>query len=588
MVSCVSVALMIAVAGCKSTSSLPRVGEQEPPPGIASPEALTAAAEAVKHLDALIALHSQGVLAGAAQIVERLRKPGPDNKPLVAVLDDIQRFSFYAIALDLALAAGDKAEIKRLTSLLQPVTAAQHFQAARIRARAFGHIDNPGAAAIALIEGIEWETSGDLSELTTAIWRWLSKLPVLELDNFVKSAPTPAARVWGELARHFNGALTSGAQASIWEQWQAWNPRHAAVRFPPASVQQLAANPDDIALLIPLSGDLNAAATAIRDGFMTAYLHSEPLAQTVRVYDTGALAVEEAVRRATADGADVIVGPLEKSAVARVAALAPPLPVVVLNNPDSKSTPGGGILQLALAVEDQASAIAMALAADGVKRIVLFANARRWSTRARVRIKAELGAIETVGLGILDGVEEVTTIAGDALGVTASTTRHEELSKLLGTKLEFTPRRRDNVDAVVALVDGPELLALKPALDFHFAGGLPVYVPAPAMRGVGLGRLTGVRVCDVPWRLHPSALRAEAMAAFPANREVSTALFALGVDGFRIANQLGRLMVHGESIAGSTGVLTLAGNGRIHRALAWAAVRDGRLAPLTKRALAGD
>ena len=103
-------------------------------------------------------------------------------------------------------------------------------------------------------------------------------------------------------------------------------------------------------------------------------------------------------------------------------------------------------------------------------------------------------------------------------------------------------------------------------MEFHFAGDLPLYVWSRVPRGNAAANIRGVRVCDIPWRLFPDALHAEASAAFPAGR-VDSPMFALGVDGYRVANQLGRMTAHGESIAGSTGMLTLAANGRIHREL---------------------
>ena len=149
----------------------------------------------------------------------------------------------------------------------------------------------------------------------------------------------------------------------------------------------------------------------------------------------------------------------------------------------------------------------------------------------------------------------------------------------LGASFEFTPRRRDDVDAVVALVDSAELKSLKPALDFHFARDLPVFAPSPAIDITDLERLEGVRVCDIPWRIHDDGLSDAVHAAFPLSRGSYAALFALGVDGYRLANQLPRLAQGRAPIFGSTGTLFLGDDGRVQRELAWAEVQQGTLVP---------
>ncbi|MFX9061728.1 penicillin-binding protein activator, partial [Acinetobacter baumannii] len=65
-----------------------------------------------------------------------------------------------------------------------------------------------------------------------------------------------------------------------------------------------------IALLLPISGRQAAAATTVRDGFMTAYYQTPEGQRTpINVYDTTDTGIAETVARATQDGANIIVGP---------------------------------------------------------------------------------------------------------------------------------------------------------------------------------------------------------------------------------------------------------------------------------------
>ena len=554
-------------------------------------EAADRPADAAGHyFDALQAARGRGDAAATREILDRLTRAETGAPPLLAALPPGLRFEVRALALDRALAAGDQGPVAGLTQRLAPQNAAQERRAAVLQARALAVAGSHAEAALALMRILdEWAANAveapGLGELTAEIWRQLSLLPVPALAQLgtgsAGTGPDAASTAaWLELAANHNAALTAPRQRSIWQRWRAAHPKHPAARFPPSGLRDEVPALPRIALLVPLSGDYAAAAEAVRDGFVAAYLHAlgaAPPNQEVRVYDTGAEGAVAAYRRAVAEGASAIVGPLQKAAVAELRALSPTLPVVALNRLDADPDPAGAtMLQLALAVEDEAAAIAAALERGGAARIALFDSAGAWWERARRRFEAELDAAQVVATARLGSLGAITAVAGEVLGIDASAARHKTLSALLGAEPEFTPRRRTDLDAIVAFVDGTELMALKPALDFHFAGDLPVYVSSRAVRGVAWRRLEGVRVCDIPWRLHPQPLR-RAAAGFAASRGSAADLFALGIDGYRVVNQLPRLVEHGEGIAGSTGVLRAGPGGRILRAPAWGRVERGRL-----------
>lgn len=552
-------------------------------------EAATGAADKAQHYlaAALAARHSDPALL--PELLARLTTAGDGGEaeaPLMLALPPAGRFEVQALALEAALLGGRETAAADLAAQLAPQSADQRRRAAPLRIQTWELARDHAAAALALMR-LAIQDAGDgagpqVRELTAASWRRLSQLPIPRLTRLAAATDDNAEAAWLRLAQTYNAALAATQQRRIWARWQTAHPRHVAARFPPPSLAEPPAPPLRIALLVPLVGDYAAAAEAVRDGFVAAYLHAlqaSGTAQEVRVYDTGAHGAATAYRQALAEGADAIVGPLQRSAVAALAALPPTVPTVALNRLDGASSiPGTGapMHQLALAVEDEASAIVKALGRTGAGRIALFGGVGPWWERARARFEAELEAAEVVATGTLRGLDDVTGVAGEVLGIDASSARHQALSGILGTAPEFTPRRRTDVDAVVAFVGSAALMALKPALDFHFASDLPVYVPSRAVRAVAWARLDGVRVCDLPWRLHPQPLRGEA-AAFATSRGAAADLFALGIDGFRIVNQLRRLAKYGEAIAGSTGMLRAGENGRIHRTPAWGEVAGGVL-----------
>ena len=579
------------MSGCKSTPP-----EPEPTPQQAAPSPLSLveadleralardddARRSRDYLAALERLHGLGEADRVGEIVQRMLAEASEAGTLADALDPTLRYRFDAIRLDLATTAGDNEAIENLLRDLAPQGPEQARDAMGVRARALSALGDIAESAGLLIALADMTSdTATLDRLSAAIWRNLTQMPVMELRARAASAPSPAAQAWWILASDFNTAVTSRGQSQRWQRWRNRHPDHTAARHPPPTLRQFARDPNELALLLPVTGDFGPAGEAVRDGFLAAYLDAGGNSQRIRLYDTNAMSVRAAYDLARQQGAEVIVGPLQKEAVAAFAALSPSLPVIALNHLDPGTPTTDAMIQFSLAIEDQASAIADALSAPGIERIVLFDSPARWSARARIRFEDELDGVEAVGFGTFHRLGEITNVVGEALHIGESQTRATEIESLLGTTLEFAPRRRDDVDAVVALIDAGEFLSLKPALDFHFAGDLPVFAPSTATLGsVDLSRLEGVRICAMPWTLDAGDLGKSVYEAFPASRGTYASLFALGVDGFRLANQLDRLTVRRERIPGSTGVLSLGEDGRIGRTLVWAEVIGGRLVPL--------
>lgn len=402
-----------------------------------------------------------------------------------------------------------------------------------------------------------------------------------------------------------------------------------------------------IAVFLPLSGRLASAGNAVRDGIAAAYLdHRIALAggsnasTELRFYDTAEDDMPSLLDNALAAGSTGIIGPLARDKVEELIALRPEIPAVALNYVERSPSPtslapsdqptqagvavrqseptsqpeaieqfepteGGRpssdfstsrqptartrseaapVLQLALAVEDEASEIARQLRRDGHERIaVLHANAS-WAERATSTLAAAWGAsaAELMEARSLGSVQELTEQVGDVMLVSASEGRHQQLARALGLEVEFQPRARDDLDAVVALLDGRQAKALRPALRFHFAGDLPVYAASRARRGLrqaDLADLNGVQIVQSAWDLGQTPLSSElneALGSLPASL---VALQALGVDALRIATQIDWLAAHPRTLEGSSGTLVTRRQ-QVRRQPGWAIVSSGELVPI--------
>jgi uncharacterized protein len=258
-------------------------------------------------------------------------------------------------------------------------------------------------------------------------------------------------------------------------------------------------------------------------------------------------------------------------------------PAVVLNQLADGEPASEGLFQFALAIEDEGRAIADRVAEDRRERIVLLRADQEWANRAATAFFARWpdARNSVVAEGVIDDVRTLTETIARALLIDQSNERARAVSALIGERVEFVPRRRQDVDAVVALVDGLQARALVPGLAYYFAGDVPVYTSSQAVQGLGqsdLSELDGARVCQIPWKVGTDPLRTAVESAFQHSRGVLGSLYAFGVDAYRIIDRLEALASEPHTrILGATGVLTLNPDGRVHRDPAWGIVRKGRL-----------
>ena len=522
-----------------------------------------------------------GDVAGAVAMRDELLA-----ESAAGALEAGERLDLALLDAGIALAAGDVDGAAERVDAVGSERAGHLPRHAMLRAEvAAARGDRAGAVATLL--GFPVGSSADAVMLGRAIWRHGSRAHGHELEVRGRDAATVAERAWWFFLRRFNEALTPSTQRRLWAGWRQGHPAHPAAVARPAGLDEPA--PGRVALLLPLSGRLAGAGEAVRDGFMAAYFAAgPPPGQSVLLYDTGTASVEALYEEVLADGARAIVGPLSKDNAARMWALDPVVPTVALNAiPEAEAIAErpARLVQFALAVEDEGRALAGRLGTDGMRRVVVFRAGADWSERAATALEAALpDGVTVVDARVFPDVREVTAVVGDALAIEESQARQTALARLFGGRaVEFTARRRADVDGVVALLDGGLADSLAAALRFHYAAGLPVYGSSQALRD-GARALEGMRVCDMPWRLFPPPLKDALQGPFEGIGDTAESLFAFGVDAFRIVNRLSHLAASPEHrIMGASGVLGLGGDGVSRRKPAWAVVRGGAFHPLPRR-----
>ncbi|HVN47040.1 MAG TPA: penicillin-binding protein activator [Steroidobacteraceae bacterium] len=343
-----------------------------------------------------------------------------------------------------------------------------------------------------------------------------------------------------------------------------------------------------IALLLPITGRTAAAAVSVRDGFMTAYYQQTPGERPrVQIYDTGAHSVAAALTAALSAGADFVVGPLTREEVTAAAEF-PGLrvPVLALNFLPPERPPPAQFYQYALSPEDEARLVARRVLEDHHRHGVAIVPAGEWGSRVLAAFRQELQA----GGGDLFNSAQIETAHTDysmpiteVLRISDSVARYHRLESILGTKLQFEPRRRNDVEFIFAPASANLERLLRPQLRFHFAGDIPTYATSDAFEPDARANadLEGLMFPDMPWMLGgdlADAVRAATREAWPTGGPHRGRLFAFGFDALRLTQALRHAGVSGNiGVAGLTGRLSLDAQRRVHRELGWAQVHDGEV-----------
>ena len=169
------------------------------------------------------------------------------------------------------------------------------------------------------------------------------------------------------------------------------------------------------------------------------------------------------------------------------------------------------------------------------------------------------------------------------MGIDQSQKRADHIKGLLTEKVEFQPRRRQDVDVIFMAAPPDQARQLKPLFDFYYAEDVPVYATSSIYSGHPNAKrdrdLNGVIFCDMPWLLSPERskeVRTLLNQNAPNQSDQYNRLFAMGVDAFELTQWLSYMESNHEAhVSGATGNLYLTRGNLVERKLTWAKISDG-------------
>lgn len=466
-----------------------------------------------------------------------------------------------------------------------------------LRAEALFQLRQPADAVSVLLEREAWLADGD--SITANRQRILEGVrdsaPAISRDQLQSAAGDPLLAGWLELGYLYRttapGEAPNPAALAGWRERFGQHPA-AALLFPDRRQipVMLGGPPRRLALLLPLSGRQQALGEAVRDGFLAAHFTAgeQSVRPEILVYDVAALGVAEAYRQAVDNGARLIVGPLLKESVQELATITVGTPVLALNSlPDGQPAPPG-MFQFGLYPEDEAAQVAQRAVADGHRRALALIPSNDWGRRMlesfRTALEAEGGVLLEHRLYDTVAADYSWSIEGMLL-LGESRARHQRVSAIVGEPLAFSPRRRQDADFIFMAATAGSGKLIRPQLRYFDAGEIPSYATS-AIWEEGSGQnndLDGILFPDAPWVIAPdpvaARLRETLTRHWSADALARSRLYALGFDAWQLIPELSRNPPLGRELDGMTGRLYLGRDGRIHRQLPWAQIRDGQAEP---------
>ena len=356
----------------------------------------------------------------------------------------------------------------------------------------------------------------DLNNNHQMLWQDLQQVPVAQLTPAADAA-ADAWNGWLSLAALMQTTHPQYRQQAL-EHWRTRYPQHPALRTIAAPPSGQAPGQDagplvmtapsrtapegnagyrgfkpHIALLLPLNGNYRAAAETVRDGFFAAwYSDNQNQRPILRVYDTGIGDIGQIYSQALNQGANLVVGPLHKDLVTRLAAslgAQASVPTLALNvlQPDNGVRVPANFYQFGLSPENEAREVAKWMWEDGRRTVAALVPEGEWGRRM-------LAAFSTQWQYLGGQLADYRTYTDkDIAGPVRQVVAHKSY-----------------LDAVFVGANPVQARRIKPQFRYYLVPRLPLYATSRIYTGTPDPTmdhdLNTMLFVDMPWRLYEASV----------------------------------------------------------------------------------
>ena len=322
----------------------------------------------------------------------------------------------------------------------------------------------------------------------------------------------------------------------------------------------------------------------------------------IKVYDTSSQPIEQVMQQAQQDGATIVVGPLLKSNVEKVANSQTPLNVLALNEPE-KIQNHPNICYFALSPEDEARDAAHHIWDQGKRQPLLLvprsglgdrvtnAFAQEWQTLGGSTVMQQrFGSTAELKQGINSGAG--ISLSGTPVNAAPAEPQGVSIAGLtIPAPQQSTPdvvstSSGGGVDAVYIVSTQDELQLIKPMITMRTGSrsNISLYASSrSAQAGAGPDfrlEMDGLQFSDIPLLSGSNpGLMQQTSKSF--NNDYSLVrLYAMGMDAWTLANHFNQMRQSpGFTLDGNTGKLSADTDCVINRKLTWNQYRRGEIAP---------
>jgi outer membrane PBP1 activator LpoA protein len=443
-----------------------------------------------------------------------------------------------------------------------------------------------------------------LSEPERADWvnaLWLDLRSISDLELTLPYALDANWDAWLELVRleRMAAGNLSRLQANL-EQWEQDHPNHPAQQYRPTQLVELMRDrpqaPQSIALILPLPDNLTGPGHRILEGFLAGYYHDQQAGDSVpnlRIYHEHSAPVQTLVQLALDEGAELIIGPLDRHNVAELESIGRlPFPILALNRTPRDQGHHPQIIQLALAPEDEAEQVARLARQSGHQVAAIMVPEGDWGDRVATAftnawLELDGRLVQRQTLPTRDDGRQYLAQVQTVLDIAQSEQRASNVRAVIGRPIESEPRPRADLDIIFLATNPEQTRQIVSLFNFQLADDIQLMATSAAVASSHSERdqsLSGLWVVETPWRLNSHPLHPTLQAAQEPDAPARfDRLHALGLDAWHLVAQMPYIQQqHWVRFHGQTGVLQLNERQQLVRELSPAEFRSARLVPLAR------
>jgi len=425
----------------------------------------------------------------------------------------------------------------------------------------------------------------------------LEVLSLLSEDalDFLQSNADSNMAGWVDLALILKQQVTFKLNDPIIDAWRKQHPAHPAngafLLTLAEKIQHDFNAPTKVGVFLPSQGAFAQAAVSIRKGITSAaYTMADRWPVNLSFYDTSSKPIETLYQQAINEGVKVVLGPLDKTNIAKIEALIDlPIPVIGLNKNGNHFSEN--YYEFSLSPEEDITQIISLAWLKGHKKALVLTP----QSPSGERLARHFSTVwQQLGGDVLD-VQSYEAKQADyslpiknLLQINDSIQRFKQLRQRLNLNIQFEERRRHDADFIFLLAAPREGRLIKPQLRFHRASSVPVFSTSKIYDGelntVANRDLDGTFFCDMPWLIESTDGNAEqqnnSFNLWPNTRGLHRRLTTFGYDAYQLIPHLERLKSNDFArLKGKTGILSMQNN-TIHRQLSCGYFKRGAIKSL--------